>query len=295
VTDGLLPTERADEATAAIDRVDTATRVRMLIETHRGSVDAALGAADAIACAVDAVVAALRADGRVFVLGAGSSGRLAVLDASELPPTYGLAHERYQGRIAGGDGALRRSIEGAEDDAGAGSRAVSDATRGDVVIGLSASGSAAFVRGALAAARASGAVSIAIVNVPESELARDADIAIEVLTAAEPIAGSTRMRAATAQKIVLNTISTAAMIALGKTYGNRMVDVVASNTKLRARAERLVRELAGHDVDAVALLDAAGGRVKTAVVMSRRNIDRASAERLLAAAGGRLAALMDEA
>ena len=294
MTERLPATEDVDGATAGIDRVDTPARVRMLIEAHRGAVDAAFGAADAIACAADAVVAALRSDGRIIVVGAGTSGRLAVLDAAELPPTFGFPRERYEGRIAGGDGALRRSIEGAEDDAGAGAACVADVVRGDVVIGVSASGSAAFVQGALAAARAGGAVTIALVNAADTALARIADVSIEALTAAEPIAGSTRMRAGTAQKIVLNTISTAAMIALGKTYRNRMVDVVASNAKLRARAERLVRELAG-DVDAPALLDAAGGHVKTAVVMARRNVGRTAAEKLLEAAGGRLAALMDEA
>jgi N-acetylmuramic acid 6-phosphate etherase len=171
---------------------------------------------------------------------------------------------------------------------------VSDVVRGDVVIGVSASGSAAFVHGALAAARSAGAVTIALVNAADTALARVADVTIEALTAAEPIAGSTRMRAGTAQKIVLNTISTAAMIALGKTYRNRMVDVVASNAKLRARAERLVRELGG-DVDAPAALAAAGGNVKTAIVMARRSVGRAAAEALLEAAGGRLAELMDEA
>ena len=227
------------------------------------------------------------------MLGAGTSGRLAVLDASELPPTFGFPRDRYEGRIAGGDGALRRSIEGAEDDDVAGAAGVSDLAEGDVAIGVSASGSAAFVQSALAAARANGAITIAVVNAAGTVLARDADIAIEAITAAEPIAGSTRMRAGTAQKIVLNTISTAAMIELGKTYGNLMVDVVASNMKLQARAERLVRELAG-DVDAAALLDAAGGQVKTAVVMARRNIGRDAAQRLLESADGRLAGVIDE-
>jgi N-acetylmuramic acid 6-phosphate etherase len=289
----LPSTEGVDGKTVDIDRVDTATRVRLLIESQYGAVDAALAAADAIAQAADAVAAALRAGGRVIVLGAGTSGRLAVLDASELQPTFGFPRERYEGRIAGGDGALRRSIEGAEDDIGAGAAIVADAGSKDVVIGLSASGSAAFVRGALVAARGNGAMTIALVNASETPLAREADLAIEVVTAAEPIAGSTRMRAGTAQKIVLNTISTAAMIALGKTYRNRMVEVVASNAKLRARALRLVTELAGN-VDAALLLDAAGGRVKTAVVMARRNVGRAAAERLLDDAGGRLAQLMDE-
>ena len=294
MTEWLPATESVDGRTAGIDRVDTRTRVGMLIEAQRGAGDAARAAADAIARAVDAVVAALRAGRRVIVLGAGTSGRLAVLDAAELPPTFGFPHERYEGRIAGGDGALRRSVEGAEDDAGAGAASVRDVVPGDVVIGVSASGSAAFVQAALAAARANGALTIALVNAAGTALGQDADVAIEALTAAEPIAGSTRMRAGTAQKIVLNTISTAAMIALGKTYRNRMVDVVASNAKLRARAERLVRELAG-EVDAPALLDAAGGSVKTAVVMARRKVGREAAERLLDEAGGRLAELMDEA
>jgi N-acetylmuramic acid 6-phosphate etherase len=292
VTD-LPATEGVDAGTAAIDRIETSARVRLLIDSHRGAVDAVLAASDAVARAADAVTAALRANRNVLVLGAGTSGRLAVLDASELPPTFNLSRERYAGRIAGGDGALRTSVEGAEDDAGLGAAAVAGVQRGDVVIGLSASGSALFVIAALAAARAAGALTIAIVNAPETALARDADLAVETLTGAEPIAGSTRMRAGTAQKIVLNTLSTAAMIALGKTYRNRMVDVVASNAKLRARARRLVRDIAG-DVDAGALLDAAGGSVKTAIVMARRGVGRGPAERLLEDAGGRLADLMDE-
>lgn len=294
MTERLPSTEDVDGRTAGIDRVDSAARVRLLIEAQRGAADAALAAADAVTAAADAVATALRAGGRAIVLGAGTSGRLAVLDASELWPTFGFPPERYVGRIAGGDAALRRSIEGAEDDVAAGAASVADATPNDVVIGVSASGSAAFVRAALSAARERGALTIALVNAAGTALARDADIAIEALTAAEPIAGSTRLRAGTAQKIVLNAISTAAMIALGKTYRNRMVDVVASNAKLRARALRLVRELAG-DVDAAALLAAAGGRAKTAIVMGRRNVDRAAAEVLLDAAGGRLAELMDEA
>ncbi len=293
MTERLPSTEGVDGNTVDIDRVDTAARVRLLIESQHGAVDAALAAADAIAQAADAVAAALRAGGRVIVLGAGTSGRLAVLDCSELRPTFGFPPDRYEGRIAGGDGALRRSIEGAEDDIGAGAAMVADAGPHDVVIGLSASGSAAFVRGALVAARANGALTIALVNASDTPLAREADLAIEAVTAAEPIAGSTRMRAGTAQKIVLNTISTAAMIALGKTYRNRMVDVVASNAKLRARALRLVTDLAGN-VDAASLLDASGGHVKTAVVMARRNVGRETAERLLDEAGGRLAQLMDE-
>ncbi len=291
---GRPATEAADVTTAEIDRVPTTARVQLLIDAQLAAVDAVHDARAAIARAVEVVVAALQGGRRVVVIGAGTSGRLAVLDAAELPPTFGLDPGRWEGRIAGGDAALRRSIEGAEDDADAGTHALDDLVAGDVAIGVSASGGAPFVCAALTAARARGVRAIAIVNVRESALAACAEIAIEAITGAEPIAGSTRMRAGTAQKIVLNTISTAAMIAIGKTYRNLMVDVVASNAKLRARAERLVRDLAGGG-DPAALLAAAGGSVKTAVVMARRAVARDEAERLLDEAGGRLADVIENA
>lgn len=293
MTERLPATEAVDAATADIDRVSTQECVRSLILTQQRAIDAALEAAPAVARAVDVVVAALRGGGRVAYFGAGTSGRLAVLDAAELLPTFGLEPGRVEGRIAGGDRALRYAVEGAEDDADAGAHAAGDLGPGDVAIGISASGAAPYVRGALAAARARGAATVAVVNVAEAPLAALADVPVVVPTGAEPIAGSTRMRAGTAQKIVLNTLSTAAMIALGKTYRNRMVDVVATNAKLRARAERLVRELAGNVVDVPALLDAAGGRVKPAVVMALRGVDRAAAEALLESHGGRLAPIID--
>ena len=289
----LPTTEALDPSTAGIDLLDDAALATMLVESHRVAVDAALDAAVDIARAIALVGAALEAGGRVVLIGAGTSGRLAVLDASELPPTFGLDPRRVQARIAGGDAALRTAIEGAEDDADAGSRSVDDVGPDDVVIGISASGGAPFVRAAIRAARARGARTIGIVNARGGALAADADVGITVPTGAEPIQGSTRMRAGTAQKIVLNAISTGAMIRLGKTYGNRMVDVVATNAKLRARSERLVRDLAGSEVDAGGLLERAGGSVKVAVVMGRRNVDRAEAERLLHAAHGRLAPVID--
>ncbi|MDB5071890.1 MAG: hypothetical protein JWM87_3001 [Candidatus Eremiobacteraeota bacterium] len=288
----LPATEGLDAATVDIDRLDDVALARSLVEAHRVSVDAALAASDEIARAMSLVVTAIENGGRVVLVGAGTSGRLAVLDAAELPPTFGADPGLFDARIAGGDVALRHAVEGAEDDAEAGARSVDDVAAGDVVIGVSASGGAPFVRAALRAARVRGARTVGIVNAPNSPLARDADVAIVVATGAEPIQGSTRMRAGTAQKIVLNAISTGAMIRLGKTYGNRMVDVVSTNAKLRARSERLVRDLAG-DVDARALLDAAGGSVKTAVVMARRGVDRVAAEQLLAAARGRLAPAID--
>jgi N-acetylmuramic acid 6-phosphate etherase len=288
----LPSTEALDPATSDIDALDDVALARLLIETHRAAVDAVAASADAIARATTAVVAALEGGRRVVLVGAGTSGRLAVLDAAELPPTFGADPASFDARIAGGDRALRRAVEGAEDDADAGAHAVDDVVPGDVVIGVSAGGGARFVRAAIAAARARGARTVAVVNALGTPLANDAELAIVAVTGAEPIQGSTRMRAGTAQKIVLNAISTGAMIRLGKTYGNRMVDLVATNAKLRARSERLVRDLAG-DVDARGLLDAAGGSVKLAVVMARRNVDRTEAARLLAAARGRLAAVID--
>jgi N-acetylmuramic acid 6-phosphate etherase len=288
----LPATESFDPATADIDRLDGAALARVLIESHQRAVDAALAAAADVARATTLVVEAVERGGRIVLVGAGTSGRLGVLDASELPPTFGVDPALFDGRIAGGDGALRRAVEGAEDDADAGAAAMRDIGANDVVIGVSASGGAPFVRGALRAARARGARTVGIVNARGGLLGGEVDVGIVVATGAEPIAGSTRMRAGTAQKIVLNAISTGAMIRLGKTYGNRMVDLVATNAKLRARGERLVRELAG-DVDARALLDAAGGSVKTAVVMARRGVDRTEAERVLRVAGGRLARVID--
>jgi len=289
---GDLPdTELLDAATADIDRLDDEALARVLVASHRVSVDAALAASAEIARATRLVVDAIERGGRVVIVGAGTSGRLGVLDASELPPTFGVDPGLVEGRIAGGDGALRRAVEGAEDDVDAGARVVADVGTNDVVIGISASGGAPFVRAALRAARERGARTVAIVNAGGSALVQDADVAVVAATGAEPVQGSTRMRAGTAQKIVLNAISTGAMIRLGKTYGNRMVDLVASNAKLRARSERLVRELGG-DVDARALLDAAGGSVKTAIVMARRGVDRGEAEALLRAARGRVARVL---
>ncbi|HZO94242.1 MAG TPA: N-acetylmuramic acid 6-phosphate etherase [Candidatus Baltobacteraceae bacterium] len=288
----LPPTESRDPATDGIDALDDLALARTLVETHRSAVDAALAAADGIADAIALVARAIERGGRVVLVGAGTSGRLAVLDASELPPTFGAPETLFDARIAGGDAALRRAIEGAEDDGEAGARAVADVRAGDVVIGVSASGGAPFAIAALRAARTRGARTVAIVNGDASApLAHEADVRIVAPTGAEPIQGSTRMRAGTAQKIVLNAVSSGAMIRLGKTYGNRMVDLVATNAKLRARAERLVRELTGAE-DPAALLAAAGGSVKTAIVMARRGVARDQAEDLLREAHGRLAGII---
>ncbi len=286
-------TEARDAATDDIDRLDDLALAQLLVETHRGAIDAALAVAEDIARAIGIVADALERGNRVAVIGAGTSGRLAVLDAAELPPTFGLEPGRVEGWIAGGDAALRSAVEGAEDDAAAGARAGAALGTGDVAIGVSASGGAPFVRAALTAARERGARTIAIVNAAQSVLTDGADIAIVAQTGAEPIAGSTRLRAGTAQKIILNAISTGAMVRLGKTYGNRMVDLVATNAKLHARSERLVAELGPSD-DPVGLLRAAGGGVKTAIVMARLGLAREDAEQRLRDARGRLGAALSD-
>ncbi len=289
----LPPTEGVDVATTEIDRLGTEATVALLISGQQAALDRSLAATAAIAAVVKAISAALRAGRRWVSFGAGTSGRLAALDAAELLPTFGLEPGRVLARIAGGPAALTQAIEGAEDDVEAGRLAASDLEAGDVALGISASGGAPYVLAAMQEARARGALTVGVVNVTQSALAGLVDLPIVVPTGPEPIAGSTRMRAGTSQKIVLNTISTATMIALGKTYRNRMVDLVATNAKLRARAERLVRDLAGDTVDAPALLAAASGNVKVAVAMARLGLSAAQAERLLAEQGGRLAALID--
>jgi N-acetylmuramic acid 6-phosphate etherase len=243
-----------------------------------------------IALAIEQVEATLRAGGRLFYVGAGTSGRLGVLDASEMPPTFGTDPEMVQGIIAGGSAALTRSQEGAEDRV---ESAVEDleahAVRtGDFVIGIAASGTTPYVQRALEHARAVGAATALIAcSPPDADFARAADIVILPLTGPEVVTGSTRMKAGTATKLVLNTISTGAMIRLGKTFGNLMVDLRATNDKLRDRSQRILMEACNIDrAQAIELLAAAGGTVKTALVMQLLGLDRAAAEARLASCGG---------
>ncbi|MFM7321944.1 MAG: N-acetylmuramic acid 6-phosphate etherase, partial [Armatimonadota bacterium] len=255
------------------------------------------GAIPAIATAVDLLAAGLRGGGRLIYVGAGTSGRLGVLDAAECLPTFGMSPDQVLGVIAGGSTALVRAIEGAEDDAEAVALAVDQLAvgAGDTVVGISASGGAPYVRAAVRRARERGAATIGIANVPGAPLSADADIAIEVVTGPEVIQGSTRMKAGTAQKLVCNMLTTGAMVRIGKTWGNRMVDVRATNRKLVDRARRLVRELGRVDTDEEAdrLLAEAGGSVKTAIVMARRGVGAAEAERLLADAEGFVGRVVD--
>lgn len=279
----LPPTERVNPHTAELDRLATPELVRTLIGDQRAAVDAVLAQADRLADAADAVAERLRNGGRLHYVGAGSSGRLGALDAAEMPPTFGTAPETVRAHVAGGNEALTAAVEGAEDDRNAGDAAMRREVRGgDAVIGISASGGAPFVVAAIERARALGAYTAALVNVEDSPLARAAETAIVLHTGAEALAGSTRLKAGTAQKIALNALSTAVMVRLGKVHGNLMVDVVASNRKLRARALRLVRTLTGADeAHARELLEGANGSVKVAVVMQRHGVDAESARRML--------------
>lgn len=242
-----------------------------------------------IAAAVEAIAGCLSRGGRLFYVGAGTSGRLGVLDASECPPTFGVQPSRVQGVIAGGEPALRASIEGAEDHREAGARDLAErgAGRGDAVVGIAASGRTPYVLGAAAAAQEAGAVTVGIACNPDSPLSRAVQIMICPVVGPEVLAGSTRMKAGTAQKLVLNMISTAVMIRLGKVYSNLMVDVEPKNEKLIARARRIVRLATGcGSAEAEAALAAAGGRAKLAIVMLLTGRAAGEAEELLARAHG---------
>ena len=288
---GDLLTEQPNPASEGIDALGTAA-VLAVINAQDRQVAAAVGAEiPNIAKAVDAIVEAVQGGGRLFYIGAGSSGRLGVLDAAECPPTFNVPPGLVQGIIAGGEQALARATEASEDDPAEGERDLT--ARGfrppDVLVGIAASGRTPYVLGAVAAARKAGARTVGISCTPDSELARAVDIAITPLTGPEIVAGSTRMKAGTAAKLVLNMISTAVMIKLGHVYGNLMVNVQPKNAKLRDRARRIVARAAGVPLDdAAGLLDASGGNVKTAIVMGRLRMDRSEAERRLASAGGRV-------
>ena len=294
MTEDLPPTEAVDEATRELDLLATGNLVELLVTQQRRAVDAALAAVPQMAQAVDAIASRLAAGGTLHYVGAGTSGRIGVLDAAEAPPTFGTPPSLVRAHVAGGLAALVAAIEGAEDDAAAAERLQAEWRKGDVAVGISASGGARFVIAAVEYARSAGAYTVALTCAPNSPLANAADVAIVLQTGAEPLAGSTRMLAGTAQKIALNALSTATMVKLGKTYGNLMVDLVATNDKLRRRALRLVREIGKvDDARAGELLSAAGGSTKVAIVMARRGLDAAGARDALATNGGRLRAVLE--
>jgi N-acetylmuramic acid 6-phosphate etherase len=244
-----------------------------------------------VARAIELAVAALSAGGRLIYLGAGTSGRLGVLDAAECPPTFRTDPEMVQGIIAGGEVAMFRAQEGAEDRAEDGAAAVDakGVDSNDVVVGIAAGGTTPFVHGALRRARERGAKTVFLSCVQRVPGEPDVDVAIRLLVGPEVVTGSTRLKAGTATKLVLNTISTVAMVRLGKVYENLMVDLRASNTKLWDRAGRIVATLTGLDRDrSVELLRRSDGHVKLAVVMHGRGVGVEEARRVLEAAGGRL-------
>jgi N-acetylmuramic acid 6-phosphate etherase len=267
-----LLTEQLNPASENIDAQPTA-RILEIINAEDGKVaDAVAREIPAVARAVDAIVAAIEGGGRLFYIGAGTSGRLGVLDAAECPPTFGADPDLVQGIMAGGERALAHATETTEDDPAFGARDLSERgfTARDVLVGIAASGRTPYVLGAVAEAKRLGAVTAGISCTPDSELARAVRIAITPLTGPEVVAGSTRMKAGTATKLVLNMISTAVFIRLGYVYGNLMVNVQPKNSKLRDRAIRIVAQAAGVTYeDAEALLAAAGDKVSTAIVMGR--------------------------
>jgi N-acetylmuramic acid 6-phosphate etherase len=289
VTDPRI-TEQRNPRTAEID-LASPLEIVDLISAEDQTIPAAVhGQREAIARAIEAAEATFRGGGRLFYVGAGTSGRLGVLDASEMPPTYGTDPEMVQGIIAGGYAALTRSQEGAEDRL---EGAVEDlkergVRKGDFVVGIAASGTTPYVRRALEHARSVGArTAIVACSPPPAETVAAADIVIMPVTGPEVVTGSTRMKAGTATKLVLNTITTGAMIRLGKTFGNLMVDMRATNVKLVDRSQRIVMEVCEVSrEEAQALIDGAGGVVKTAIVMHFLGGGRDDAERALEKSGG---------
>jgi len=271
-----LTTEGVNARTTDLDEMSAAQIVDAMHDSTMDVYAAVATARPAIAAAIDAAYHAISGGGRVFYLGAGTSGRLGVLDASECPPTFGVPSDMFVGIIAGGDTALRKSVENAEDDPAAGAQALEAAGMqpGDFVVAISASGSAPYCMGALTAAKAAGAVTAAIVCNAGSPMAAAADIAIEMVTGPEVLSGSTRLKAGTATKLALNMISTGAMALMGKTYKNLMVDVRATNTKLKDRCVRIVMRAAETDRPrAEELIKESGGDLKCAIVMALTGCD----------------------
>jgi len=275
----------------ALDTYDSAALVAAFIADQARAAQAVQAAAPLLAAAVDAALPRLQAGGRLVYVGAGTSGRLGVLDSVELWPTFSWPRERARPLLAGGEGAMFLAVEGAEDDAAQGAadlRALA-VRADDVVIAIAASGTTPYALGAAAAARALGALTIGITNNAGAPLAVACEHAVVLDTGPEVISGSTRLKAGTAQKIALNTLSSSLMVRLDKVYGNLMVDLRATNAKLQRRALALTRQVSGAGVaEADAALKACGGRVKVAIVMLRVGLDAGAAERRLDAAGGSL-------
>ncbi len=278
-----------------LDSYDVEKLIGVFVEDQRNAIDAVLAARASIAAAVDAAVPRIRAGGRLIYVGAGTSGRLGLMDSVELHPTFSWPHERCVALLAGGQRAVFQSIEGAEDDEAAGVAEMRAAGPGpnDVVIALSAAGAAPYVLAAMRTARAAGSLTVGIANNPDVPVTREAEIGITLDTGAELISGSTRLKAGTAQKIALNTLSSAIMVRLNKVYGNLMVDMRATNAKLVRRAVALTVLATGTDeATARKTLEACEFQVKVAILAISRALDVAEARSRLAAAHGSLRAAL---
>lgn len=277
-------TERRNPKSSNLDKKPTAEILQIMNEEDKKVAEAVGQELEAIERAVVAFIDAYKRGGRIFYVGAGTSGRIGILDAAELPPTFGIPPDRVQGIMAGGLEAFFRADESLEDDREAGQLVVQEQQMDerDLVIGLTASGETPFVLGCIEEARRCNITTVGITNNPTGTLAHQVDIAIVVEVGPEVIAGSTRLKAGTAQKMVLNMISTAAMVKLGKVYDNLMIDVQANNTKLRRRAEAILKELTGADLDRIrAVLAETGYEVKPTLLMLKADIPYREAKRLL--------------
>jgi len=290
-----LLTEQRNPASRNIDALSTEDMLRVMNDEDQKVAEAVRREIPRLARAVDAIVAAIENGGRLFYIGAGTSGRLGVLDASECPPTYSVDPTVVQGIIAGGEAALARATEASEDNADMGARDLTDRgfTSRDVLAGIAASGRTPYVLGAVARARQMGAVTIGISCTTGSALSQAVDYPIEALAGPEIVTGSTRMKAGTATKLVLNMLSTGAMIRLGYVYENLMVNVQPRNEKLVDRARRIIADAAGVSYeDAADLLEKSGRNVKAAILMAKLGVDRPRADELLADAKGKISAAL---
>ena len=288
---GHLLTEQPNPRSTALDLLETAELVQLFVDEDRRPQSAVSAASAAISAAVDGIASRLKAGGRLFYLGAGTSGRLGVLDAAECPPTFCSDPEMVQGVLAGGASALLRSSEGLEDQEAAGREDLDQRgfNAGDCLVGIAAGGTTPYVRGGLCHARNIGALAIAMACVPSEQAPLPCDIDIRLLTGPELLTGSTRLKAGTATKMALNIISTAVMVRLGKVFGNRMVDVSASNSKLVDRSLRILRDLASVERErGLVLLDEAEGSVKLALLIAVSELETGAARELLQKHSGQL-------
>jgi N-acetylmuramic acid 6-phosphate etherase len=291
-----LLTEQVNPASQDLDQLSPLAFVDLVNAEDQQTLAAIAGAREALAEAITRTAAALRQGGRLFYVGAGTSGRLGVLDAAECPPTFCTPPELVQGIIAGGAGALVRSSEGLEDIEEDGAAVIHEhhLNQHDVVVGITAGGTTPYVHGALKAAQQRGATAIFIACVPQEQVPTHYDVDIRIVVGPEILAGSTRLKAGTATKMALNILSTGVMVQLGKVYGNRMVDVSVTNTKLRDRAVRILRDLTGLERDAAAaLLKRSGQRVKLALLIHWSGLDVAEAGQCLQTHDGHLRAALN--